>query len=95
MLRVVVADDGHGSAADGADARLRLRPDPSARLPGRGAWLHPSLDCFDLALRRRAFGRALRVRPGAALDADPVREHLVAFVVSGDGPDGSPGGSDT
>jgi predicted RNA-binding protein YlxR (DUF448 family) len=37
----------------------RLVPDPRHRLPGRGAWLHPSGDCLDQALRRRAFGRAL------------------------------------
>jgi predicted RNA-binding protein YlxR (DUF448 family) len=35
--------------------------------PGRGAWLHPTVACFDLAERRRAFERALRgrVAPGA------------------------------
>src|ERR1700751_6418526 len=38
-------------------------PDPQARQPGRGAYLHPSLACFELAQRRRAFPRALRV-PG-------------------------------
>ncbi|WP_285113562.1 YlxR family protein [Leifsonia sp. fls2-241-R2A-40a] len=35
--------------------------DSSAALPGRGAWLHPVDECLDLALKRRAFGRALRV----------------------------------
>ncbi|MGO4594443.1 YlxR family protein [Leifsonia sp. 2TAF2] len=35
--------------------------DPSATLPGRGAWLHPVDGCLDLAVKRRAFGRALRV----------------------------------
>ncbi|MGN6762410.1 MAG: YlxR family protein [Leifsonia sp.] len=35
--------------------------DPSATRPGRGAWLHPVDECLDLALKRRAFGRALRV----------------------------------
>ena len=38
-------------------------PDPQARQPGRGAYLHPSLACFERAQRRRAFPRALRV-PG-------------------------------
>ncbi|WP_232550136.1 YlxR family protein [Propioniciclava soli] len=32
--------------------------------PGRGAWLHPG--CGQLALRRRALGRALRGDPGPA-----------------------------
>jgi len=36
--------------------------DPRHRFPGRGAWLHPTPECLDLALRRKAFGRALRVR---------------------------------
>ena len=34
--------------------------DQAARLPGRGAWLHPDPDCLARALRRQAFGRALR-----------------------------------
>ncbi|HEY7262440.1 MAG TPA: YlxR family protein [Trebonia sp.] len=50
LLRLVVAGDG-------------IVPDPQARQPGRGAYLHPSLACFELAQRRRAFPRALRV-PG-------------------------------
>ena len=52
LLRVVVADDGTGPV---------LVPDPGRRLPGRGANLHPTPDCLALALRRRAFSRALRV----------------------------------
>ncbi|MGL4178811.1 MAG: YlxR family protein [Dermatophilaceae bacterium] len=35
-------------------------PDPGRCRPGRGAWLHPDVSCLDLAVRRRAFGRALR-----------------------------------
>ena len=38
-------------------------PDPQARLPGRGAYLHLSQKCFEQAGRRRAFARALRL-PG-------------------------------
>ena len=36
-------------------------PDPSATLPGRGAWVHPTTTCIENAAKRRAFGRALRV----------------------------------
>ena len=36
-------------------------PDPSATLPGRGAWVHPTSACVDKAIARKAFGRALRV----------------------------------
>ena len=35
--------------------------DRRARLPGRGAWLHPTPECADAAMRRRSFVRALRV----------------------------------
>ncbi|HEX7660819.1 MAG TPA: YlxR family protein [Pseudonocardiaceae bacterium] len=49
-------------------------PDPRHRMPGRGAWLHPNLDCLRVAERRRAFPRALRV-PGP-LDVERVRDYL-------------------
>ena len=48
--------------------------DPSATLPGRGAWLHPTLECLDKAQTRRAFGRALRVE--GTLDTATIRSHL-------------------
>ncbi len=51
LLRFVAAGDG-------------IVPDPQARQPGRGAYLHLSLECFELAQRRRAFSRALR-SPGS------------------------------
>jgi len=41
------------------DGRVALA-DP--RPVGRGAWLHPKVDCFDKATRRRALERALRAR---------------------------------
>lgn len=47
--------------------------DERAVLPGRGAWVHPSQECMDAALRRRAFGRALRV--SATLDTQTIEEH--------------------
>nr|WP_083942107.1 YlxR family protein [Sanguibacter suarezii] len=33
-------------------------------LPGRGAWLHASTECGELAIRRNAFPRALRASTG-------------------------------
>ena len=54
-----------------------LTVDPAGRLPGRGACVHPDLACVDLAERRRAFPRALRV-PGP-LDVAPVREHVAGL----------------
>lgn len=50
--------------------------DVARRMPGRGAWLHPDPHCLELAVKRRAFGRALRVV--APVDASAVAEHLAA-----------------
>ena len=52
LLRVVAEPDERGS--------LHVVPDPLRRRPGRGAWLHPDPACLELAVRRKAFGRALR-----------------------------------
>ncbi|MFV0374383.1 YlxR family protein [Microbacterium sp.] len=38
-----------------------LIPDEPPVLPGRGAWVHDTDACVDAAIRRRVFGRALRV----------------------------------
>ena len=51
LLRVVAGDRGAG---------LEVVPDPAGRAPGRGAHLHPTSACLELALRRRAFPRALK-----------------------------------
>jgi len=65
LLRVVVVWD---------QATASLAPDPAGRLPGRGASVHLDPRCVDLAEKRRAFSRALRlVEP---LDVAPVREHV-------------------
>lgn len=49
-------------------------PDPGRRLPGRGAYLHPDLQCLERAERRRSLARALRA-PGP-LDLAAVRVEL-------------------
>lgn len=49
-------------------------PDPGHRLSGRGAWLHPSTECFEQAVRRKAFVRALRLKAGP--DVSAVAAHL-------------------
>ncbi|SFI39642.1 YlxR family protein [Microbacterium saccharophilum] len=38
-----------------------LVADEKAVLPGRGTWVHDTDECVTAAIRRRAFGRALRV----------------------------------
>ena len=40
----------------------RLVIDESSSLTGRGAWLHPTVDCLESALERRAFARSFRQR---------------------------------
>ncbi|QGV78198.1 YlxR family protein [Streptomyces ficellus] len=49
-------------------------PDPRGTLPGRGAYVHPASVCLDLAVRRRAFPRALRVQ--GPLDLADVRRYI-------------------
>lgn len=46
-----------------------VTPDLSRSLPGRGAHLHPAARCLELATRRKAFGRALRVEGPLDLSA--------------------------
>jgi uncharacterized protein len=80
LLRVVVAPDAIGkaeSAPTGEPVAVLVVPDPRHRAPGRGAWLHRDPECVELAERRRAFARALRV-PGA-FDPTPVREYVAGL----------------
>lgn len=54
MVRFVLSrDDVDGTVGVVADFR-RVRP-------GRGAWLHDNARCAELAVKRKAFSRALRV----------------------------------
>ena len=71
LLRVTVGTDAEGHPA--------VVPDPAATAPGRGAHLHPTTACYELAVRRRAFARALRVTGGGAgLASTPLGEYLSA-----------------
>jgi predicted RNA-binding protein YlxR (DUF448 family) len=66
LLRVTAGSDTHGQPA--------VVPDPNGTAPGRGAHLHPTSECYDLAVRRKAFTRALRARVG--LSSAPVGDYL-------------------
>ncbi|MFX4271158.1 YlxR family protein [Propionibacteriaceae bacterium Y1685] len=57
-----------------ADADL-VRLDERKAAPGRGAHLHDDPDCFALAVRRRAIGRALRLTSQVVV-ADELRERF-------------------
>ncbi|TFE53471.1 YlxR family protein [Streptomyces sp. ICN441] len=52
-------------------------PDHRGTLPGRGAYVHPASVCLDLAVRRRAFPRALRAQ--GPLDTADVRRVVEAM----------------
>jgi len=54
-----------------------LVPDERAVMPGRGAWVHDTRECMDVALRRRAFVRALRV--SGPLDTQTIEKRLNGY----------------
>ncbi len=62
LIRVVAVSDA---------TTVSITPDLRRSAPGRGAHLHPTAECLDLAERRRAFVRALRVE--GAVDTDLIR----------------------
>ncbi|MGV0352395.1 YlxR family protein [Corynebacterium confusum] len=68
LLRVV--------ATTTAESTVIAVPDPQRSHPGRGAWIRPTLAAYELAEKRRAFGRALRV--SAAVDTGQIRKYLEA-----------------
>ena len=88
LVRVTVGSDAHG--------RLVVVPDPGATAPGRGAHLHPTTECYDLAVRRKAFGRALRIAAGrvpAGLDSAAVGAYLADLIKDPDDEDREEGWS--
>ncbi len=73
----------------GSDARGLpvVVPDPQGTAPGRGAHLHPTTACYELAVRKKAFGRALRSPGGRAaggLDSAAVGEYVAARAAQAD-----------
>ena len=69
LLRVVAVSDGNGGFA--------VSVDTGGNLPGRGAWLHPDPQCLHVAIRRRAFVRALRIT--GSPDTSAAVEHITAL----------------
>ena len=68
LLRVTLGEDTSGVPV--------VVPDPRGTAPGRGAHLHPTTACLELAERRRAFSRALKYQGGQALSLDQLKAHL-------------------
>ncbi|RFA14462.1 nucleic-acid-binding protein [Subtercola boreus] len=56
----------------------QLVVDDGAVLPGRGAYLHATIHCLQNAVKRRAFGRALRSE--GQLDISELETRLNATV---------------
>jgi len=53
---------------------MQVVVDERGSMPGRGAWVHGTNECVDTAIRRRAFGRALRV--SGSLDTQTLQNHF-------------------
>lgn len=51
-------------------------PDQNGKRPGRGAYIHPTNECLELVMRRRALARAFRV--SSPIGSRPVAEALPA-----------------
>lgn len=66
LLRVVVGEKR-------ADVAVIL-PDPHRKLPGRGAWIQPTVQALEQAEQRKAFQRAFRV--STPVDTGQVRAYL-------------------
>ncbi len=64
---MTLGEDAHGPA---------VVPDPRGTAPGRGAHLHPTTACLELAERRRAFRRSLRYEGGKALGLEALRAYV-------------------
>ncbi|WP_308494479.1 YlxR family protein [Mycolicibacterium agri] len=67
-------------ARDSGNGVYTVIVDTAGNLPGRGAWLHPDKQCLHAAIRRRAFGRALRIT--GSPDTSAVSEHLESIAAS-------------
>ncbi len=59
-------------------------PDGPVRQAGRGAYVHPRAECLELAERRRAFPRALRI-PGPLSTSELVARVQHKETVRGSG----------
>jgi predicted RNA-binding protein YlxR (DUF448 family) len=61
--------------------------DHDRTMPGRGAWLHPDLECLELARRRSAVARSLRL--AGPVDLTGMVEQVKALLQSADREDQS------
>ncbi|HET8614392.1 MAG TPA: YlxR family protein [Actinomycetales bacterium] len=64
--------------AVGVDGEVAVVLDHDRTMPGRGAWLHPHLECLELARRRSALVRALRL--AGPVDLAGMAEQVTALL---------------
>ncbi|WP_081581415.1 YlxR family protein [Timonella senegalensis] len=74
LVRVVLDSNFNSAAGEHASSARTARVDRNGGLPGRGSWLHPQQSCLDVAVKRRAFSRALRTH--GEVDLHDVREYV-------------------
>ncbi|WP_275106603.1 YlxR family protein [Nocardioides caeni] len=70
------------AGSDGSTGQTVVLPDPDATAPGRGAHLHPTPGCYDLAVRRKAFARALRLAGVGGRSSAPVGDYVGSLASS-------------
>ncbi len=58
-----------------------LEVDVTASAGARGSWVHPTSECVEVALSRKAFGRALRI--AGTPDTSAVVEHFARLAHPG------------
>jgi uncharacterized protein len=69
--------------AVGVDGARTVVLDSGRTMPGRGAWLHPDLECLELARRRSAVARSLRL--AGPVDLTGIAEQVRALCQDGEG----------
>jgi predicted RNA-binding protein YlxR (DUF448 family) len=73
LIRIIAVSNG---------ATIAVAPDARRSAGGRGAHLHPSAACLELATRRKAWSRALRV--SGPVDDTAVQSYVRAVAASGE-----------
>ena len=58
------------------DASGLVAPDPTGRAPGRGAYLCPRFECWEVGIGKGRLGRALKLEKGLPGDA---KSTLIAY----------------
>ncbi len=71
LVRIVRSVDG------------KVRPDPTGKKPGRGAYLHADRSCWDLAIKKRRLDKSLKVSLSAQ-DMEAVTSFAMSLPPTGE-----------